>query len=97
MLEIKYTSQFRKDVKQASRRAQDLSKLTEVVDILKNEQPLPANYFDHALKGSWVRGEWKGTRELHIAPNWLLVYLIRDNLLILRRTGSHSDLFDHSH
>lgn len=97
MLEVKYIGQFKKDVKQAQRRGLDLSRLTAIVELLQNERPLPIHCHDHSLKGAWVKGEWKGTRELHIAPDWMLVYLVKDNQLILRRTGSHADLFDHSH
>ena len=61
-----------------------------VIDMLANEQPLPEKYKDHALTG-----DWKGFRECHIQPDWLLIYEINNNELILylTRTGSHSDLF----
>ena len=60
------------------------------MDMLANEQPLPEKYKDHALTG-----DWKGFRECHIQPDWLLIYEINNNELILylTRTGSHSDLF----
>ena len=61
-----------------------------VMDMLANEQPLPEKYKDHALTG-----DWKGFRECHIQPDWLLIYKIQNDSLILTlsRTGSHSDLF----
>ena len=61
-----------------------------VIDMLANEQPLPEKYKDHALTG-----DWKGFRECHIQPDWLLIYKIQNDSLILTlsRIGSHSDLF----
>ena len=64
----------------------------QVIDLLRNEQPLPESYHDHALVNS---RHYKGMRECHIQPDWLLVYKIVQDTLELRliRTGSHSDLF----
>ena len=64
----------------------------EVVSLLINEQPLPEKYRDHALTNS---RDYKGMRECHIEPDWLLVYKVYQDMLILRliRTGTHSDLF----
>ena len=70
----------------------DPKKLEEVVSILCREEPLPQSYRDHALTNS---GNYKGMRECHIEPDWLLIYkVVRDTLILkLIRTGSHSDLF----
>lgn len=68
----------------------DLDKLFEVVNILADGGVLDAKYHDHDLLGNY-----KGTRECHIEPDWLLVYELRDEVLVLMlyRLGSHADLF----
>ena len=81
--------QFRKDVRRAEKRGLDLAKLADIVDLLVEEEPLPRKQRDHALSG-----QWKGTRECHIAPDWLLIYETDDETVTLRRTGTHSVLFD---
>ncbi len=92
MLKPEYTGQFKKDYKMAVKRGCDPRKLEEVVTILCNEQPLPQSYQDHSLANS---RNFKGMRVCHIQPDWLLVYKIVQNTLILKliRTGTHSDLF----
>ena len=92
MLKLKFTGQFKKDYKMAVKRGCDPKKLEEVLSILCNEQPLPEAYLDHPLTNS---RNYKGMRECHIQPDWLLVYQIVQATLILKliRTGSHSDLF----
>ena len=89
MLRLSPTNQFRKDYKQAKKRGLDLSLLEAVIDVLLAEQTLDDKHHDHALVGSYA-----GFRECHIQPDWLLIYRIeRDRLvLITARTGSHSDL-----
>lgn len=88
--EIKFTSQFKKDFKRLQRRRADLTCLQTAVEILANGDPLPPEYRDHALIGNY-----QGVRECHIRPDWLLIYKINENVLVLEllRTGSHSDLF----
>lgn len=88
--EIVYTSKFRKDLKTAKKRGYDLSLLGQVVDTLANGEKLNERYCDHALIG-----DYKGCRECHITPDWLLVYEIADDelILFLTRTGTYSDLF----
>ncbi|MBR6470346.1 MAG: type II toxin-antitoxin system YafQ family toxin [Victivallales bacterium] len=88
--EIKQTSQFRKDVKQALRRGYDIEKLLAVVAMLKDGIPMPQEYRDHALTGNF-----RGYRECHIEADWLLVYRKSEQYLILTlfRTGTHSDIF----
>lgn len=92
MLKPEYTGQFKKDYKLAIKRGFDSKKLEVVIDLLCNEQPLPENYKDHSLTNS---RNYKGVRECHITPDWLLVYKVSKQTLILSliRTGTHSDLF----
>ena len=88
--EIQKTTQFKKDFKLALKRNCDINKLREVITILANGETLPEIYKDHALNGSYC-----GYRECHIEPDWLLIYKITKDVLILTlyRTGTHSDLF----
>lgn len=88
---VKPTSQFKKDYKLAMKRHLDISLLEEVVSQLALGKALPDKNRDHALTGDWI-----GHRECHIQPDWLLIYRIEDNVLVLTlaRTGSHSDLFN---
>lgn len=90
MLTIKYHKSFRQDFKRMKKQGADIARLEAVLRILAEEQPLPEEYLDHPLRGNFA-----GYRECHIAPDWLLIYTIKQNelLLILHRTGSHSDLF----
>ncbi|WP_303950839.1 type II toxin-antitoxin system YafQ family toxin [Desulfovibrio piger] len=84
-----YTTQFKRDVKRVSQRGYDMDKLKQVIDLLLSEERLiPANYKDHALKG-----RWKPHRELHIEPDWLLIYSIDGKECFFARTGTHADLF----
>jgi len=82
------TNQFKKDLKRQIKRGKDLGKLKEVVGWLVEGEPLPLNKRDHALTGNWM-----GWRDLHLEPDWLLIYKRLPDELILGRTGSHSDLF----
>ncbi|CAN7397700.1 type II toxin-antitoxin system YafQ family toxin [Rhizobium rhizogenes] len=70
------------------KRGKDMTKLRAVLVMLIEQQVLPVEYKDHPL-----RGDWKGFRDLHIEPDWLLLYRIEGEELQLARTGSHSDLF----
>ena len=92
MLRIEFTGQFKKDYKLATKRGCDPKELMAVVTLLANRQPLPAKYRDHALENS---RNYQNVRECHIRPDWLLVYKIYDDKLLLEliRTGTHSDLF----
>ena len=89
-LEIVPSNQFRKDLKLARKRGLKIERLKEVVNILAEQKKLEDKYRDHGLSG-----EYKGFRECHIEPDWLLVYRIDEDVLelFLFRTGSHSDLF----
>lgn len=90
MLTIKYHTLFKKDFKRIKRRGYDISRLEKIVELLANEVPLPEQFKDHNLSGNY-----NGFRECHIAPDWLLIYQVNNNelVLVLSRTGSHSDLF----
>lgn len=70
------------------RRGKDVGKLKIVIELLMSDHELPKSLRDHDLTG-----QWKGTRDLHIEPDWILLYEISDEELVLVRTGSHSDLF----
>ena len=90
MLTLKPTNQFRKDYKLAKKRGLDTFLLEAVIDILLVEKPLDEKYRDHALTGNY-----NGFRECHILPDWLLIYRVEQDELVLvaARTGTHSDLF----
>ena len=83
-----YTTQFKKDFKKISKQGKDLSKLELVINLLLTNNILEPKYKDHSLSGNW-----KKHRDCHIEPDWLLIYRIISDSLILERTGSHSDLF----
>lgn len=87
---VKPTTQFKKDYKLAIKRGLDIGLLEDVIARLAMGLSLPEKNKDHALTGNWA-----GHRECHVLPDWLLVYRIDDDVLVLTlsRTGSHSDLF----
>ena len=88
--DIVWTTQFKKDYKLALKRHMDIALLDDIIRILSRGEPLPEKNRDHALTGDWV-----GHRECHILPDWLLVYRIENDVLVLTlaRTGTRSDLF----
>jgi len=88
MLRLAPSASFRRDVKRAKKRGKDMAKLKKLVGLLVAEQPLPGEYKAHPLKGSW-KPHW----DAHIEPDWLLIYLAKDGVLFLERTGTHADLF----
>ena len=88
MLQLDYTTQFKKDIKKINKSGKNIKKLTEVIDLLVDEKPLPQKYRDHSLIGNYI-----GCRECHVEPDWLLIYQIVSRRLVLSRTGSHSQLF----
>ena len=89
--EIRNTTQFKKDYKLAKRRDMNIALLKDIVTKLANGEPLDARHKDHPLSGDWI-----GHRECHIQPDWLLVYRIENDILVLTlsRTGTYSDLFN---
>ena len=88
---VKATSQFRRDYKRVMKRGMDMRILDQVITALAMGETLPEKNKDHALSG-----QWSGHRECHILPDWLLIYQIDGNVLVLTltRTGTHSDLFE---
>lgn len=90
MLNIRYSSQFKKDYKLIQRRNYPTDELFKVIDMLRQEIQLPEKYRDHELTGNYA-----GFHECYIKPDWLLIYRIEKNILelALSRTGTHSDLF----
>ena len=89
-MEIRTTSKFRKDLKLAKKKGLNIALLQEVVDVLASGEKLSEKHRDHALTD-----DWESFRECHIQPDWLLIYKISGDSLILTlvRTGTHSDLF----
>ncbi len=87
---VKFTNQFKRDLKLAEKQGKDTERLFRVVERLANGETLEPKYRDHDLTGNY-----KGCRECHIAPDWLLVYEVVEDVLVLMlyRTGSHSELF----
>ena len=83
-----YYTQFKRDMKRLHLRGYDMEKLKEAMQLLIVEEPLPERYKDHAL-----RGEWRLFRDLHVEPDWLLIYKIDGADCIFARTGTHADLF----
>ena len=90
MYKIVYTNRMKKDAKLMQKRGKDIGKLTNVLSLLASGNPLPNQYKDHALTGNL-----QDFRECHIESDWLLMYQIYENTLILSATatGSHADLF----
>ncbi len=88
--DIVWTTQFKKDYKMAVKRHLDIDRLDDIVRALSRGEKLPEKNKDHALSG-----DWEGHRECHILPDWLLIYRIEEDVLVLTlaRTGTHSDLF----
>ena len=88
MLDVRYSTKFKKDFKTCVKRGYKMSLLQQVIDILRIPAPLPAKNKDHNLSGNY-----SGYKECHIEPDWLLIYKQTDNELKLDRTGTHADLF----
>lgn len=88
--DIVWTTRFKKDYKLALKRNLNIELLDEIIRALSRGETLPEKNKDHELTGGWT-----GHRECHIQPDWLLIYRIEDDVLVLTlsRTGSHSDLF----
>ena len=92
MLRVEFTAQFKKDYKLAIKRGCNPDKLKKVIVLLCNEETLPRAYKDHILTNS---KDYKNMRECHVEPDWLLIYKVYEDILLLKmiRTGTHSDLF----
>ena len=87
-MNIKYTSQFKKDYKRIQKQNKDINKLKQLINKLVSGVSLEDKNHDHQLTG-----KWKGHRDCHIEPDWILIYRITSDTLFLERTGSHSELF----
>jgi mRNA interferase YafQ len=85
---IRRSAQFKRDVKRAVKRGKDIEQLLSVLQELAEDRQLAAHYQDHPLKG-----QYKGKRDCHLDPDWILIYAVLDEELVLYRTGSHADLF----
>ncbi len=90
MLQIEYTNQFKKDLKLIKKSNKKLDRLKKAMEYIQKNIPLPYSFKDHSLKGNWTNH-----RECHLEPDWLLIYkqIIKENVVIFVRTGSHSNLF----
>lgn len=88
MKTLRLASAFKKDLKRITKRRYERALLDAVVDALRRDEALPPSRRDHAL-----HGVWKGRRECHVQPDWLLIYENSDAELVLLRTGTHADLF----
>jgi mRNA interferase YafQ len=89
MKTVTRTSKFRKDVKRLQKRGKRFDEFQRIIRKLANDDSLEPKYRDHPLLG-----EYKGTRECHIEPDWLLIYEATEDELLLIRTGTHADLFE---
>ena len=87
-MNVAQTKQFKQDVKRMRRRGKDLEKIKAVIDLLVAKEPLHPKHRDHKLGGNWI-----GHRDCHLEPDWILIYKISEDVLLLERTGTHSDLF----
>ena len=88
MLDVRYSTRFKKDFKTCVKRGLDVSIFQNAVDTLRIPAPLPEKNNDHNLSGNYV-----GYRECHLQPDWLLIYQQTETELLLQRTGTHADLF----
>ena len=89
MRALRLSGAFKRDFKRIGRRGYPLEKLDQIVDALRTGQTLPQASRVHRLKGAW-----KGYHECHVGPDWLLIYQLSPEELLLARTGTHADLFD---
>ena len=88
MKALRLATAFTRDLKRIERRGYDRALLDAVVDALRKDEQLPRARRDHPLKG-----QWKGWRECHVQPDWLLIYMTSSTEVLLARTGTHADLF----
>jgi len=87
-LTIRRTTQFKRDIKRILRSGKDIEKLLSIVEELAEGRKLLPEYYDHPLNG-----KYKNKRDCHIEPDWILIYAIEDDELVLYRVGSHPQLF----
>ncbi|OGG53425.1 damage-inducible protein [Candidatus Kaiserbacteria bacterium RIFCSPHIGHO2_01_FULL_53_29] len=89
MKSVRREGKFRKDIKRVTKRGYGLGRLYVILDLLANDEPLPI-----ALRLHRLTGEWQGYLECHIRPDWLLIYRVIENEIVLARTGTHADLLE---
>lgn len=91
MLQVEYTTKFKRDLKLAKKRNKNLDALREIMKKIEHEEKLSQKFRDHSLTGNWNHH-----RELHIEPDWLLIYKLipEERVVIFVRTGTHADLFN---
>ncbi len=89
MKPVRFAGAFRKDLKRATRRGYRLDDLDTIITAIRRGEHLPTAARAHPLKG-----EWKSYWECHVAPDWLLIYRVTDEEVLLARTGTHTDLFE---
>ena len=87
-MELLQTSQFKKDIRKQIKKGKDPKKLAKAIQLLLIQKQLPTKYKAHRLRGHWV-----GRRDCHIEPDWVLIYRVSENQILLERTGTHSELF----
>jgi mRNA interferase YafQ len=87
-LELRTTTAFERDLRRVNKQGKDLDKLETIVNTLQDRGELPARCRPHSLRGIWA-----GHRDCHVEPDWLLLYRVTNEALILVRTGSHAELF----
>lgn len=88
MLEVKQTAKFKRDLKVCVKRHYNLDLITAAIDLLRVPTDLPEKNHVHNLSGNWA-----GHQECHLSADWLLIYRVEGDVLMLYRTGTHSDLF----
>jgi mRNA interferase YafQ len=88
MKKIIFTNKFTKEYALMHKRGKNVKKIKQIIFLLESSKAIPTKYKDHKLIGSY-----EGSRELHIEPDWLLIYRISSQSIILERTGTHCDLF----
>lgn len=89
MRRIEYSGQFKRDARLCQKRGKDMDKLKALLGVIIDGGAVPERYLDHPLKG-----EWKGYRDAHIEPDWLLIYHLSKDAVRFERTGRHADLFE---
>jgi mRNA interferase YafQ len=88
VLTPRFSKAFRRDLRRAEKRGMDLEKVRQAIALLVSGSDLPAQLKDHALKG-----EWLGFRDVHLEPDWIVIYRVFGDRVEFERTGTHADLF----
>lgn len=89
MREFKYSARFKRDYKLCKKRGRDMQKMQYILSILALGETIPERYKDHPLKSNW-----KGYRDIHIEPDWILIYKLEGAVILLAATGTHSDILE---